>query len=103
MASVLNDFLTLEGYHPFIHCRAAGAARLVRDVQPRLVLLDVRLPGDEHPDGSGWRVLDELVLDPATREIPVVIASGATGAIEARRAALLPEHGVRILVKPYDL
>jgi CheY-like chemotaxis protein len=103
LASVLQELLTFEGYHVFTHHRAAGAARLVREVRPQVVLLDLRLAGDAHPEGSGWQVLDELVLDPVTRDIPVVVSSGMPGAIEARRPALLPEHGVRVLIKPYDL
>jgi CheY-like chemotaxis protein len=68
-----------------------------------VVLLDLRLAGDADCDLSGWKVLDQLVLDPATRDIPVVLTSGAVSAIEARRPAPLADRGVRVLIKPYDL
>ncbi|CAA9342958.1 MAG: hypothetical protein AVDCRST_MAG48-3760, partial [uncultured Friedmanniella sp.] len=43
---------------------------LVRRLGPAAVLLDLRLPGVD-----GWEVLRQLREDPATRDVPVVIAS----------------------------
>jgi DNA-binding NarL/FixJ family response regulator len=107
LLSLLNELLTAEGYQVFPHSTAADAHLLVRNVRPQVVVLDLRLAGetetDSEFDASGWRVLDRLVLDPGTRDIPVVLASGAVQSIEAHRAALLPQHGVRVLLKPYDL
>ena len=103
LVSMLNELLTDEGYHVFPHSRAADAQLLVRNVQPAVVLLDLRLADDPSRSEAGWRVLDRLVLDPVTRTIPVVLTSGAVDAIEAHRPALLPQHGVRVLLKPYGL
>jgi signal transduction histidine kinase/DNA-binding response OmpR family regulator len=44
--------------------------RLVRELSPDLVTLDVLMPGTD-----GWTVLRELKSDPATASIPVVLAS----------------------------
>jgi DNA-binding NarL/FixJ family response regulator len=103
LASLIRELLTTEGYQVFVHGRAADAHLLVRNVRPRVVLLDLRLAEDAGLAESGWQVLDRLVLDPATRDIPVILASGAVESIEAHRPALLPQHGVRVLLKPYDL
>jgi CheY-like chemotaxis protein len=103
LLSLLEELLTAEGYTVFPHSRAADAHLLVRNVRPDAVMLDLHLAGEPDADTSGWRVLDRLVLDPETRDIPVVVASGAVDAIQAHRPALLPEHGVRVLLKPYDL
>ena len=43
---------------------------LVRRALPAVVVLDIKLPGLD-----GWQVLTELKADPATAQIPVVIAS----------------------------
>lgn len=48
----------------------ARAVELVRKVSPSAVVLEVGLPG-----GDGWQVLAALTSDPATADIPVVIAS----------------------------
>jgi DNA-binding NarL/FixJ family response regulator len=103
LLSLLQELLTAEGYTVFPHSRAADAHLLVRNVQPQAVVLDLRLVRDPEADTSGWRVLDRLILDPKTRDIPVVLASGAIDSIEAHRPALLPQHGVRVLLKPYDV
>jgi signal transduction histidine kinase len=62
----------------------------VRRVHPTVVLLDIRLPGID-----GWAVLEALKADPATREIPVVVASIVDE--RARGAAL---GAAAYLVKP---
>jgi DNA-binding NarL/FixJ family response regulator len=103
LLSLLQELLTTAGYTVFPHSRAADAHLLVRNVQPQAVVLDLGLVGEPEADPSGWRVLDRLILDPETRHIPVVLASGAVDSIEAHRPALRPEHGVRVLLKPYDL
>jgi CheY-like chemotaxis protein len=61
--------------------------------------LDRRLGDGEH----GWRILDHLTLDPATRRIPVILWSGAHESLHAHAPALLPQHGIFVLPKPFDL
>jgi CheY-like chemotaxis protein len=46
------------------------ALQQCREVHPRAVVLDIRLPKKD-----GWEVLAELKQDPATRDIPVIVAS----------------------------
>ena len=50
--------------------RGAAALALVRELKPEAVTLDLHLP-----DLDGWRVLDRLKVDLATRHIPVHIIS----------------------------
>ena len=62
--------------------------------RPDLVLLDILMPGMD-----GWELLKLLRLDPATRDIPVVIVS-ARG--EPRdRVRGLQEGAVDYLTKPF--
>jgi CheY-like chemotaxis protein/anti-sigma regulatory factor (Ser/Thr protein kinase) len=62
----------------------------VRRVRPDAVLLDIRLPGMD-----GWKVLEELKADPATRDIPVVVVS-----IVDERARGVALGAAAYLVKP---
>jgi CheY-like chemotaxis protein len=96
----MADILVDEGYEVVVHGHPEGAQQLVRCTQPAAVLLDLRL-GDGRAE-CGWELLDHLVLDPATRNIPVVIVSG-DASLETRRLAISPEHGLWVLAKPFDL
>jgi CheY-like chemotaxis protein len=49
---------------------SADAVRLVRELQPDVVILDIMMRGMD-----GWQVLQSLRTDPATRGIPVVLCS----------------------------
>jgi CheY-like chemotaxis protein len=67
----------------------AGAA-LARQTWPDLILLDINLP-----DGSGWRVLEDLKADPDTADIPVIVVS-----IIDDRARSISLGAAEHLVKP---
>jgi signal transduction histidine kinase len=69
-----------------------GAAGLdaVRQVRPRAVVLDIRLPVLD-----GWQVIAALKEDPATRDIPVVVVS-----VVDERARGLAMGAAAYLVKP---
>ena len=99
LLDLVCDLLTTEGYEVATHRRWEDAHDLVKQLRPDLVLLDLRIGNGE----TGWQVLDLHVLDPATRDIPVVLVSGAVDSLEARAPALLPKYGVGVLTKPFDL
>jgi len=96
-----RELLEQEGYEVYTLSAADNAHRLTRELRPDVVVLDLRLPGDVEMDEAGWHVLDQHVLDPETRHIPVIVASGAVNSIEARRPALTPRDRIRVLLKPY--
>ncbi|RMH50845.1 MAG: response regulator [Zetaproteobacteria bacterium] len=67
-------YLTEAGYRV---CRASNgyeALERAREEHPFLIMLDVMMPGKD-----GWEVLQELKLDPATADIPVMMCSVAEG------------------------
>ena len=64
--------------------------RLARALRPDVVVLDIRLPRVD-----GWEVLAELGRDPATAEIPVVVAS-----VVDERAQGLALGAAEYLLKP---
>src|SRR5437868_4776975 len=59
-----------KGFKGVVAQRGAAALTMVRDLKPAAVTLDLHLP-----DLDGWRVLDRLKVDLATRHIPVHIIS----------------------------
>jgi CheY-like chemotaxis protein len=65
------------------------------DMQPRLILLDNRLP-----DATGSEVLRDLSSESATAEIPVVVLSGDSGDIIAE---LIGEGAAEAVPKPFDI
>src|SRR5207253_3628799 len=69
-ARILADLARDAGFKVLAAMRGADALALVREYQPTAVSLDVFLP-----DMLGWTVLSQLKQDPATRHIPVPIAT----------------------------
>jgi HAMP domain-containing protein/signal transduction histidine kinase/DNA-binding response OmpR family regulator len=67
-ARVLLEMAREQGFKAVVAQRGATALALARDLKPSAVTLDLHLP-----DVDGWRVLDRLKLDLATRHIPVHI------------------------------
>ncbi len=47
---------------------ALDALRVARELRPDVITLDILMPGRD-----GWKILEDLRLDPVTHEIPVVI------------------------------
>jgi DNA-binding NarL/FixJ family response regulator len=99
LATLVQTLLGEEGFQVVVCANWLEAHAFVLAEQPALVLLDVRLGDSDY----GWRVLDHLSLDPTTRHTPVILWSGAHEALRARAPALLPEHGVFVITKPFDL
>ena len=55
-----------NGFKAVVAARGTIALALARDLKPHAITLDINLP-----DIDGWRVLDRLKDDVATRHIPV--------------------------------
>ena len=108
--AVINDdttFLRLmdellgreEGYRVSTTFVGGEAHSFVREVQPDLVVLDLVFGNSAE---QGWRTLDLLTLDPATRRIPVIVCSAATTLLH-QHADWLRRFDVEVLPKPFDL
>jgi HAMP domain-containing protein/signal transduction histidine kinase/DNA-binding response OmpR family regulator len=78
-ARVLLDSAREMGFKGLVTSLGAAALAMTREYQPAVVTLDIFLP-----DIEGWRVLDRLKNDVATRHIPVCVISTE----EARDRAL---------------
>lgn len=89
---------TIEGYQVTICREGDQAYEFVKQQQPDLVILDIRMGGEE----TGWTVLELLTLDPATRPIPLIVCSAAIRDLQDHEP-LLKQYGIDVLPKPFDL
>jgi HAMP domain-containing protein/signal transduction histidine kinase/DNA-binding response OmpR family regulator len=69
-AQFLLDLAHQKGFKGVISARGITALVLAQEIKPDAITLDLHLP-----DGDGWRVMDRLKVDLATRHIPVQIIS----------------------------
>ena len=88
----------IEGYAVTICKEADDAYEFVKETQPDLVILDIRVGHEE----NGWMILNLLTLDPATRPIPVIICSAAIASLHEHED-LLHKYDCDVLPKPFDL
>jgi CheY-like chemotaxis protein len=81
--------------HRFIESNGFEAAERARFERPRLIILDLIMPGR-----TGFEILDELKSDPATAGIPIVIHTSKTltkadqARLGGRHLGLLPKSGL---------
>ena len=74
--------------HPVVEaCGGREGLALARSLHPRAIVLDLQMP-----DLDGFAVLRALAAEPATRTIPVVIATASV--IDAQLRAMLPQGTV---------
>jgi PAS domain S-box-containing protein len=70
VVDLVSRSLVREGYRVRAAANGRDALALARELQPRLITLDVMMPSMD-----GWSVLTALKADPGTRAIPVVMIS----------------------------
>ena len=90
--------LAMEGYQSIACLRAADAQMLAQQQRPDVIVLNIPEAAPE----PGWRVLEDLRRDPATRAIPVIVSAGAIDVLRQREEQL-SAYGSTILIKPYSL
>jgi len=99
LTEVIQEFLVDEGFDVSVCKRGENGYACVVAGQPDLVMLDLGFGDEEY----GWRILDQLILNPATRCIPVIVSSGAVESLRTQAPALLAQNGHFVLPKPFDL
>lgn len=99
LTEVIRELLEDEGLAVSVCKRWEYAHACVVVYQPDLVFLDLRFGDEEY----GWRILDQLILDPATRGIPVIVSSAAVDSLRTPAPALLAQNGLFVLPRPFDL
>jgi len=89
-ARILMDAAHEKGYKALVALRGDTALRLVNEVPPHAVTLDILLP-----DIDGWKILSRFKNDLATRHIPVEIISADEDPVRG-----LKQGAVGFLAKP---
>jgi len=95
---LMQELLTEEGYVALVAPVDGNAYPVIRDKQPDLLILDIRL---SNPD-SGLLVLDLVRLDPTTTHIPILLCS-TNFDIFPDRAEHLKAAGIETIAKPFSL
>lgn len=93
--AAMTAALEADGHEVLASADAFGD---IRHARADLVILDLFL----HGETAGWQQLDILTLDPATREIPVIICSAAIASLSDARPKLV-SLDVTVIEKPFDL
>ncbi len=75
IADLLNSYLRKDGYRALIASDVEGARRLIRQSAPKLILLDLGLPGDL----DGIDLLGEIR---ATQSTPVMVITARDGEVD---------------------
>jgi CheY-like chemotaxis protein len=86
---MLSKLLADGPYELFEASTGAEGVRLAREHQPQVIFLDFVLPGT-----TAFDVLDELKLDAATRNIPVIIHTSRTLGDAERHRLSHEAHGI---------
>jgi DNA-binding response OmpR family regulator len=95
---LMTDLLSDEGYATIIEKERGDAPKVIREHQPDLVILDIRM---DHPE-SGMQILEIVRLDPQTTSVPVIICSADHQFLRDKEPLLRSKH-CDILEKPFDL
>lgn len=97
--SLMQELLeSIEGHEVLICKEGDRAYEFVKEQQPELIILDIRMGSEE----TGWTILELLTLDPATRPIPLIVCSAAIRDLQEHEP-LLKNFGIDVLPKPFDL
>ncbi|HZE90619.1 MAG TPA: response regulator [Rhizobacter sp.] len=89
-AKVLLESARRNGFKGLVSTAGASALALTREFQPSVITLDIFLP-----DMEGWRILERLKADLATRHIPVCVVS-----TDDSRQRALNSGAIGFLTKP---
>ena len=89
IAEAVQFLLTRDGWHCELWTEGSGAIDRIRALRPRLVVLDLMLPGR-----SGAELLADLRGDSELAALPVLL-------LTARGTAGLPAGADRVLAKPF--
>ena len=89
---LLGFVLEAEGYQVVALENGRDVVETAREQQPKLITLDLALPGKD-----GWAIVRELQDDERTRDIPILVISAYTRELDAP----LRRRVARVISKPF--
>ncbi len=97
MLDTYESLLQSMGHKPVTKMTVTSGPHTVREVGADALLVDLQSPSE---DAYGVRIIEELRSDPRTREVPIILCTGAPETVRPliRR---LDELGVPVLIKPF--
>ena len=99
---LFKELLEEEGYQVTLdRFEATAIAQKVIDIKqakPDLVILDYIIGAE----GLGWQLLQLMKMERATRDIPVIVCTGAVRQVEELQTHL-DAMGVAVVLKPFDI
>jgi DNA-binding response OmpR family regulator len=100
LSSILKGRLEKEGLAVAQAYDGDEGLRMIREVQPDLILLDLIMP-----KVSGFEVLEQMAADPELAQVPVMIASnlGQDSDVEKARSLGAVEYYVKVRTSIDDL
>ena len=81
MINLLNKKLTSEGYDVTISRDGEEGLRVMKELKPDVVLLDIIMP-----KMGGFEVMEKMNKDPELKKIPIIIVSNSGQPVELSRA-----------------
>jgi len=81
LLNLLEKKLINEGYKVFLARDGEEGLKLIREVKPDLILLDIVMP-----KRGGFEVMTEMAGDPDLKNIPVIVISNSGQPVEIDRA-----------------
>ncbi|GAB4387168.1 response regulator transcription factor [Albidovulum sp.] len=96
IALALDYVLTREGYEHDRIANGAEALPRIRQTHPDLVLLDVMLP-----EMSGYEICQNVRMDPALKDVRILMMTARGSAMERRKGLALGADG--FIAKPFEL
>ena len=95
IALALSFLMERDGYELRRVANGTDALSAIADAPPNLVLLDVMLPG-----ASGYEVCQSIRLDPALRDVKILMMTARGGEVERRKGLALGADA--FLTKPFS-
>lgn len=84
MVGLLRKKLTEEGYQVSVARDGKEGLKIMREVMPDLILLDIIMP-----KMGGFEVMEEMGKEPELKKIPVVVISNSGQPVELDKAQKL--------------
>lgn len=98
---LFRDLLSEEGYEVTLDKFARQTGELlqsIKELEPDLIVMDFIIGRED----SGWQLLQVTKMDRSTREIPVIVCTGAVKQV-TELSAHLDGMGVHVVIKPFDI
>ncbi len=89
----LADLLNSYGYRTHILQEGAQAIEVIAKIQPKLIILDIMMPGID-----GFTILKKIRDDQNIKSIPVIIYTGKAYQVDKKKALFLGANS--FLAKP---